>query len=333
MTGADDDELVRLLEELVRIDSVNPGLDPGGPGELVIAGHVQQWATGHGLNVERAGDPARPSLIISTTRTGPGPTLLLCGHLDTVGHGTMTNPTTPRLADGRLHGRGAYDMKGGLAAALTAATRLNHPDHPGTVIVAAVADEEHLSLGAAAVLESVSADAAIVTEPTELSVAVTHRGFAWIEISVAGVAAHGSRPELGVDAIVAAGPVLTGLAGLQRRLAAVRHPDLGPGTVHASLISGGQDASTIPGRCTLLVERRTIPGEPASQALAEIEQILGPARLAMPAAAFSARVVAERSPLETPGTNPSSGPPSPPGSRSWASPRPPVASATGPTRP
>ena len=300
MTGPSDEDLRRLLEELIGIDSVNPGLDASGRGEARIADYVHRWAAGHGLAVERTGDPDRPSLIITTTGTAPGPALLLCGHLDTVGHGTMTDPVTPRLAGGHLHGRGAYDMKGGLAAALAAAARLNHPGYRGRVIVAAVADEEHLSAGAAAVLATVWADAAIVTEPTELTVAIAHRGFVWIEITVLGVAAHGSRPQLGVDAIVATGPVLTGIAGLQRRLAATGHPDLGPGTVHASLISGGLEESTIPDRCTLIVERRTIPGETAAQALAEIEAVLAAARSITPGATFRAQMVTERSPMETP---------------------------------
>ena len=174
-------------------------------------------------------------------------------------------------------------MKGGLAAALVAAARLNDPGHHGSVVVAAVADEEHLSTGAEAVLDEVTADAAIVTEPTELIVTVAHRGFVWVEVVIDGVAAHGSRPQLGVDAIVAAGPVLTGLADLQRRLAEVVHPDLGPGTVHASFIHGGTEESTIPDRCTLVIERRTIPANASTTWSRRSSSFSTPPDLALPA--------------------------------------------------
>lgn len=298
-TDLPDTALLDLLTGLVAVDSVNPGLDPTGPGEAAIAAYVLEWARAHGLAAELAGDPARPSVLIRTTATSAGPTLLLCGHLDTVGHGTMSDPTRPRIESGRMYGRGTYDMKGGLAAALVAAARLNDPGHHGSVVVAAVADEEHLSTGAEAVLDEVTADAAIVTEPTELIVTVAHRGFVWVEVVIDGVAAHGSRPQLGVDAIVAAGPVLTGLADLQRRLAEVVHPDLGPGTVHASFIHGGTEESTIPDRCTLVIERRTIPGERVDDVVTEIEQLLDTARSRTPGARFTARAIFDRDPMET----------------------------------
>lgn len=294
-----------LLEDLVRTDSVNPGLSPGGRGERPIADLIERWATAHDLAVQRVGDPQRPSLVVTTTRTADGPALMLCGHTDTVGHGSMADPTTPTVRDGRMYGRGTYDMKGGLAAALVAAARLNRPDHTGRVIVAAAADEEHLSAGATAILDHVTADAAIVTEPTELTVVTAHRGFVWVRIDVQGVAAHGSRPHLGVDAIAAAGPLLTGLADLQRHLDRTRHPLVGPGVVHASLIEGGTEESTIPDRCSLVVERRTIPGETTEAVLAEIdEHLVGPARRVTPGATFTATVTAQRLPLETPESAP-----------------------------
>ena len=124
---------------------------------------------------------------------GGGRTLLLCGHLDTVGPGTMEAPFEPRIDD-RLHGRGAYDMKAGVAAALVACRDAAALDLAGRVVVAAVADEEHASLGVQEVPATVGADAAIVTEPTELEIAIAHKGFAWLEIEVQGRAAHGSLP-------------------------------------------------------------------------------------------------------------------------------------------
>lgn len=299
-----DDDLVRLLAELVATDSVNPGLDPTGAGERGIADRVEAWSRAHALDVRRVGPAERPSLIVSTTRTRPGPTLLLCGHLDTVGHGSMPQPTTPVVRDGRMYGRGTYDMKGGLAAALVAAARLNQASRTGPVTVAAVADEEHLSAGTAEVLRHVTADAAVVTEPTELQVAVAHRGFAWVRIDIAGRAAHGSRPHLGVDAIVAAGPVLTALGRLPARLDRIVHPLLGPAVVHASLIDGGTEESTVPEHCSIVVERRTLPGETGATALAEIDRLLDEARRHTPAATFTATLLVERDPMQTPDQEP-----------------------------
>jgi acetylornithine deacetylase len=167
-------------------------------------------------------------------------------------------------------------MKGALAAILDAAAKVENLR--GDVIVTAVADEELASIGTAAVLERVRADAAIVVEPTELKLAVAHKGFVGFEIETRGVAAHGSRPHLGVDAIAKMGPVLVALKQLDERLqAGARHPLVGPGSVHASLIVGGQEFSSYPARCALTGERRTIPGETTEQVEAELRQIAGEA--------------------------------------------------------
>jgi acetylornithine deacetylase len=166
-----------------------------------------------------------------------------------------------RVDGDRLHGRGEYDMKAGVVAALLACRAAAARGLPGDVIVAAVADEEHASLGVQEVLAAVEADAAIVTEPTELELVVALRGFVWAEIEVTGRAAHGSRPHLGVDAIVKTGPILTALGELDTALAARTHPLLGRGSVHASVIRGGEELSSYPARCVLGIERRTLPGE------------------------------------------------------------------------
>jgi acetylornithine deacetylase/succinyl-diaminopimelate desuccinylase-like protein len=264
------DELVDLLSPLVAIDSVNPALVPGGAGETEIARFVAAWAEEHGLAADwLEATPGRPSVVVRKRERPPTQTLLLCAHLDTVGVEGMDDPHTPRLEGDRLHGRGAYDMKSGLASALLACR-----EAPGDVIVAAVADEEHASLGVQEVLASYTADAAIVTEPTELELIVAHKGFVWIEIDVEGRAAHGSRHEEGVDAIVKAGPILTGIGELDARLAAHTHPLLGRGSVHASLIGGGAEMSSYPARCTIGLERRTLPGETAADVEAEIAQLV-----------------------------------------------------------
>jgi acetylornithine deacetylase len=271
-------DALELISRLVAIDSVNPSLVPGGAGEAEIADFVASWARASGLSAELlTGTAGRPSVVVRASGSGGGRTLLLCGHLDTVGVAGMVDPFVARVDGDRLYGRGAYDMKAGLAACLLACREAAGLGLRGDVVVAAVADEEHASLGVQEALKVVRADAAIIPEPTEQSVIVAHKGFVWSEIELRGVAAHGSRPEFGVDAIVAAGPVLTRLGELDASLAAVEHPLLGRGSVHASLISGGEELSSYPAHCVLSIERRTLPGETASGVEAEVAALIGDA--------------------------------------------------------
>src|SRR5919201_2025298 len=203
------DDLIDLLSKLVSIDSVNPSLVAGGAGEHEIATLIEAWARDAGLETERLEEtPGRPSVLVRARGAGGGRTLLLCGHIDTVSVEGMTDPHTPRIDGDRLYGRGAYDMKAGVAAALLACREAARLGLAGDVVVAAVADEEHASIGVQEALRHVHADAAVVTEPTELELAVAHKGFIWSEIEVTGRSAHGSRPHLGVDAIVKMGAVL-----------------------------------------------------------------------------------------------------------------------------
>src|SRR5215208_4269501 len=183
------DELTALTADLVAIDSVNPSLVEGGAGESEIAAFVAGWARDQGLEADVIEDtPGRPSVIVRARGSGGGRTLLLCGHIDTVNVEGMTDPHVPRVDADRLYGRGAYDMKASVAAALLAAREAARAGLRGDVVVAAVADEEHASLGVQEALRSVQADAAIVTEPTEMELVVAHKGFVWIEIEVTGVA-------------------------------------------------------------------------------------------------------------------------------------------------
>jgi acetylornithine deacetylase len=294
------EDVVELLAALVSIDSVNPALIPGAAGETRIAQHVATWASQNGLAADRVETtPGRPSIIV---RGGPGngPTLLLCGHLDTVGTDGVADPFIPRVDGDRLYGRGAYDMKGGLAAALIACRDAQRAGIAGAVVVAAVADEEHASLGVQEVLRHVRADAAIVTEPTELRVATAHKGFVWTEIEVIGRSAHGSRPHLGIDAIMHTGPILRALHALHGELATRRiHHTLGPGTLHASLITGGREESTIPERCLLTIERRTLPGESLADVEADITRLLQQCRDADAALTADSRTTLARDPFET----------------------------------
>jgi acetylornithine deacetylase len=200
---------------------------------------------------------------------------MLNAHMDTVGYAGMERPLDPVIENNRLYGRGANDMKGSLAAMMLAGAALAQQPLAGDVILTAVVDEEYASIGTQAVVDRYRADAAIVTEETNLDVCIAHKGFAWIEIETRGVAAHGSRPHLGIDAIANMGPIITGIAELDQRLRGNSgHPLLGPGSIHSSLISGGTELSTYPDRCFLQVERRTIPGETVVQIDAEIAAIL-----------------------------------------------------------
>lgn len=292
-------DLRTLLLSLVATDSVNPSLVAGGAGEHEIATLIESWARAAGLQAQRLEEtPGRPSVLVRARGTGGGRTLLLCGHIDTVNVEGMTDPHAPRIDGDRLYGRGAYDMKAGVAAALMAAGEASRLGLAGDVVVAAVADEEHASLGVREALRHVSADAAVVTEPTELELAVAHKGFVWSEIDVSGRAAHGSRPHLGVDAIVKMGAVLGELAQLDRSLAERTHPLLGRASVHASLIEGGVELSSYPGHCKLSLERRTLPGETAGQIEAEVVGLLERCRRADPDFAASHRILLVRDPFE-----------------------------------
>jgi acetylornithine deacetylase len=287
------DEVTELTAQLVAIDSVNPALVPGGSGEREIALFVAEWCERRRLEVELVGDE-RPSVVATRRGSGGGRSLLLNAHLDTVGVAGMVAPHAPRVENGRLFGRGAYDMKGALAAILLAAAGVR--ELRGDVIITAVADEELASIGTEAVLERVRADAAIVPEPTDLQLAVAHRGFVGFELEAHGVAAHGSRPDLGIDAIVKMGHVLVALEQLDERLqSGTRHPLAGTGSVHASLIEGGQELSSFPARCLLTGERRTIPGETVAWVERELRELAGDATV---------RVIAARDPYEAPRGHP-----------------------------
>lgn len=268
-------EIVELLRHLVAIDSINPDLVPGGAGEEKIARFVAEWLERAGLEVvwdEPA--PGRPNVIGIARGSGGGRSLLLNAHMDTVGVIGMERPHDPFIQDNRLYGRGAYDMKGGLAAIMAAGAAARKRGLRGDVIVTAVADEEYASIGTSSIAKHWHTDAAIVTEPTELDICIAHKGFAWLDIETEGVAAHGSRPDLGVDAIVKMGKVLVGLEELDRSLrSSPSHRQLGSGSIHASLIEGGQELSSYPKHCSLRVERRTVPGETLQKVESEIPRI------------------------------------------------------------
>jgi len=295
-------DVAELAARLVAIESINPDLGTGGSGEDELARFVAEWCERAGLETTLTEPvPHRPNVVAVARGTDGGRALVLNAHMDTVGVAGMTDPLIPRLEGGRLYGRGAHDMKGSLAACMLAATHAQRRGLRGDVILTAVSDEEVASVGTEAIAATVSADAAIVTEPTEMRVAIAHRGFVHLEVATVGRAAHGSRPELGIDAIAKMGRVLTGIEELDRRLRAEpTHPHLGSGSVHASLIEGGQEFSSYPARCVLQAERRTIPGETAELAARELREIVTRAGEGDPDFSAEVRAPISRDPFEVP---------------------------------
>jgi len=272
------DPVVDLLKTLVAIDSVNPSLVPGAAGESAVARALAEHMRAMGLtvHVQDVAD-GRPNVVGVLDGRATGRSLMLCGHIDTVGVAGMTRPFDPVERDGRVYGRGSQDMKSGVAAMVDAARVLMHGGglDAGQLLVACVVDEEHASIGADALVTRWRADGAVVTEPTDLRIAIAHKGFEWVEIETEGVAAHGSRPADGRDAIRLMGRVLTELDALDRTLQSRdSHSLLGTASLHASLIHGGRELSSYPDRCHLQMERRTIPGEAPGSAAREVAAIL-----------------------------------------------------------
>jgi acetylornithine deacetylase len=266
-------DAVALARALIKIDSRNPTLAPDSPGEGDCARFLASVLDDWGFSVDVLETvPYRPNVI---ARLGPAdaPALMLNGHLDVVGvEGMMHEPFSAELRGNRIYGRGSADLKGGVAAMCAAAVNGGGTASERQVLIAAVADEEYESLGMREVISAgIRADAAIITEPTRLAICPAHRGFVWIDVEFKGRAAHGSRYDIGVDAITHAGLVLAELEKLERtRELAVGHPLLGRASLHASKIRGGVGMSTYPEECSLAIERRTLPGESAQTALQEV---------------------------------------------------------------
>ena len=303
-------DAVALARALIQIDSRNPTLASDSPGEgdcaRALASILDDW----GFTVQLIdGAPGRPNVV---ARIGPAdaPALMLNGHLDVVGvEGMVHEPFAAEVRGNRIYGRGSADMKGGVAAMCAAAAKGASADSARQILVTAVVDEEYESLGMRAMLAAgVVADAAIITEPTRLAICPAHRGFVWIDVAFRGRAAHGSRYDLGVDAITHAGLLLTELESLERiRGKGPQHPLLGRGSLHASKIQGGVGMSTYPETCNLSIERRTLPGESVEKALEEITDACVALRSRQPH--FNARVTLSTAqlpsdvPLESPIVN------------------------------
>ena len=268
--------VLAVLSQLVAINSVNPTLAPGeSAGEAAIAAFCADWLQAHGVRAWTEEVAPGRANAVAEVGAGGGPTLVFCAHLDTVSaRGMDIPPFEARLEDGRVYGRGAYDMKGGVAAIMAAAAALAATgDLRGRVLLALVCDEEVASLGADDFVRRHPADACILTEPSDGELVLAHKGFVWAELTTAGVAAHGSRWQEGVSAIGRMGRIVAELERFDEEVLRRRtHPLVGPASLHCATIAGGSGWSTYAAECRLGLERRTIPGETPEEVLRELEQ-------------------------------------------------------------
>ncbi len=298
----DRDFIVNTLARLVRLDSINPSIAPEGAGEAAVARSLARTLESVGLDVEvLEGRPGRPSVLATLPGTGGGRSLMLNGHEDTVGVAGMPGPFSAEIRGGRMYGRGAHDMKGSLAACVGAVKALvdGRVRLRGDLVVAAVADEEYGSLGTMEVIARRRVDAAIVAEPTNLAICLAHKGYAWIDVEVAGRAAHGSRFTEGIDANLRMGRYLARLEQLERSLrTGVSHPLVGPPSLHAALLRGGSGMSTYAERCLLTIERRVVPGETEADVLGPLRAIAAALHDEDPSFRASVRTVFARNPWE-----------------------------------
>lgn len=298
----DREFLTKTLTDLVRINSINPTLAPGGAGEAEIAAYVANSLRDCRLDVAtHEPEPGRVSVVGTLPGKGDGRSLMLNAHYDTVGVEGMHEPFSGAIVEGKLFGRGAYDMKGSLAAGMAAAKALADAGAAlsGDLLVAAVADEEYGSIGTADLVKRYKVDGAVVTEPTALDICVAHKGYLWIEVETTGRAAHGSKFAEGIDANMRMGRFIAGLDKLERELRArPGHPLVGPPSLHAAMISGGTGLSTYAASCKLQIERRTIPGETKVQVISELRAIVKELAAADPAFQATVKSFFVRDPFE-----------------------------------
>lgn len=300
----DQSALLATLDDLIRIPSINPDLSAGATGEAKIAEYCADFMRRDGLTIHiQDVAPGRPNVVGILRGAGGGRSLMLNGHLDTVGVEGMAAPFEPLRRGSQILGRGSSDMKASIAAMLWTARAIVQSGLrlKGDLLIACVVDEEYASIGTEALARDFTADAAIVTEPTDLGLCLAHRGFVWVEVDTIGRAAHGSRPNEGIDAIAHMGRVLTAMEAYAADLAKRPHPSLvTPPSVHASMIHGGREWSMYPDHCRVQIERRTVTGETPASVLAEFEALLAGLRAADPRFQATARAIFDRDPFETP---------------------------------
>lgn len=309
-------DVAELLAALVRIDSTNPSLREGAPGERAFAEELARRFAALGLEVDLWDVlPGRPNIVARLRGTGGAAaagaatpaaarSLMFCGHLDVVA--APPSAFQPRVEEGRMAGRGAADMKAGFAAMLLAVESIVRSGRPlaGDLYVAGLIDEEWESAGAAALPARYAPDAAIMAECTGLDVVTGHGGFTWFDVESEGVEAAGADADHGVDGIALLAPVLAGITALDARLAAAPPASYGRGSIHASTIEGGDQYPIYPARCRLGVERCLIAGESVAGSQAEMDALLAAARDADPRFHGAWSMVVGREPVALDETEP-----------------------------
>jgi len=268
--------VVGLAQALVRTPTVNPPGDEGLASELLA---VAMRDRGLATTVDNNPDTGRPNVVGHFDTGVPGPHLVFNAHVDVVppGSGWTHDPYGAEIADGMMYGRGAADAKGGLAAIIVGIGALVHTGgvHCGRVSVAAVADEEDRQTGTNRLRETGRpADLVVVAEPTSLVPTIAHKGGALFSVLFTGLASHGSRPHLGVNAIEHAARFISRVSEHEKTLSGSQHVLLGSPTLTVSEIDGGFAAFAVPDRCSVTIDRRLIPGESAESARAELETII-----------------------------------------------------------
>jgi succinyl-diaminopimelate desuccinylase len=306
-TATDEAQVQALLSDLVRIESVTPWLIPDGSGEGAIARFMAEWLDDLDVEVQLDEvEPDRPNLVARLRGTGGGPTLCLNAHSDTVGFANWADRALDPVRDGeRLIGLGVADDKACCALGLLVLRALAAGDTPlrGDLMVACTIDEEGSSIGTSHLMDHHEMDAAIVLEPDALPRGVVeHQGFGWIDVIVHGRAAHGSAPEIGVDAIVHMAEVVDRLHRLDRDVfVASPDPMNGRTVFHTGTIQGGTDYATYPNRAVLGIEIGTQPGEHLSDRVAEIEAIFAEIREIEPQFRGEVNVALDREPFKAEG--------------------------------
>lgn len=278
--AVDPDQVLAIARALISAPSENPG------GTEDAAASVASELLGQ-LGAEPQtirSEAGRPS-VVGAIGSGARPVLAWNGHLDVVPAGDPSTwrhpPFAGTVVDGRLIGRGAADMKGPIAAALAAAAAIRHAgvDLVGTLAFHLAADEEHMGTHGTRVLLQrghLDQDACVVGEPSDLRIGLAERGGAWITATARGKAAHGSQPELGVNAITSMSRFLLRLGEvLPDRL----HPLVGRPSVNAAIIAGGSAPNVVPDRCEVDIDRRLVPGERSrDEVLAPFERLIADIR-------------------------------------------------------
>ncbi|MBN9658586.1 MAG: M20 family metallopeptidase [Acidobacteria bacterium] len=294
--------VITTLQELIRINSVNPAYASGQP-EGRIQAWIQDFFASAGIPAELVEVfPERPNLLATLQGRDRSRRLLLEAHVDTAGVENMVSPPfEPSMLQGRIYGRGACDTKGGLAAMMHALVELHVEGFVPScdVVLAATMDEEATYRGAAHLCEHFTADAAIVAEPTELRLVVASKGCLRWRVAIGGRAAHSSTPHLGINAISRMARLIVVMEEGDTSLRTLRHPLVGEPTLNVGLIRGGAQVNIVPEQCQVEIDRRLVPGEAPPEIQRQYEQLSETLRERFPDMQITHTTLLEDWPMET----------------------------------